>query len=317
MGDVKGEKGTLNVVFHGTFVFVHTEGDNRIRVLLPKFHQHVFRAGNWLGETELAGSYEHDCKLPDGTHRESEHEHDGQCARLRLEGAIGVSPADFKLPIEHNLVLRGNDRTLKLKGSQFQLNGASVDDSIHAVLEVPLPKKIVTPRRAQVPVSSFDDPDQDLTSSNFQGNVGTLDVFRYGFDDDAELKLASTCCGGGHFWEPSFAGNEVNLHIFSEPDHDHESEHARNSFNHCMALLGFKLKLNDSTIVDEFFNGEMNGMNVAPEETEDLAPRARRLSLLGRMRKENRDLDLLWFENEALNGDPSSCGRCWYCNNRG
>ena len=81
-----------------------------------------------------------------------------------------------------------------------------------------------------------------------------------------------------------------------------------------MALLGFDLKLNVSPIVDEFFNGEISGMNVAAEETEDLAPRARRLSLLGRMRKENRDLDLLWFENEALDGDPSSCGKCWYCN---
>jgi len=48
----------LNVLFHGLFVFV--DRPNGIEVLIPDMGaDHVYRAGEWLGETTLArGSYE-------------------------------------------------------------------------------------------------------------------------------------------------------------------------------------------------------------------------------------------------------------------
>ena len=53
--------GTLNVIFHGSMaIYDSKEGESPIHVLLPKngptnglkTDHHVYRAGNWLGETE-------------------------------------------------------------------------------------------------------------------------------------------------------------------------------------------------------------------------------------------------------------------------
>src|SRR5947207_3244288 len=55
-----GEK--LNVILHGTFAYIDKEGVNFIDALMPlpgEGVDHVFRAGNWLGETELQkGTYQ-------------------------------------------------------------------------------------------------------------------------------------------------------------------------------------------------------------------------------------------------------------------
>src|SRR5262249_17949930 len=55
-----GEK--LNVILHGTFAYIDKHGEDSIDALVPLPSDrvdHVFRAGNWLGETELhRGTYE-------------------------------------------------------------------------------------------------------------------------------------------------------------------------------------------------------------------------------------------------------------------
>src|SRR5260370_42517803 len=52
-----GDPGILNVILHGSFTLVET--NDGIQALMPKNEDHVSRAGNWLGETELRpGVYE-------------------------------------------------------------------------------------------------------------------------------------------------------------------------------------------------------------------------------------------------------------------
>ena len=46
---------------------------------------------------------------------------------------------------------------------------------------------------------------------------------------------------------------------------------------------------------------------VIVEETEDLAARTLRIARLGRLRRQNADLNQAWYGNEALDGDPDAC----------
>jgi hypothetical protein len=46
---------------------------------------------------------------------------------------------------------------------------------------------------------------------------------------------------------------------------------------------------------------------VIAEETEDLAARTLRIARLGRLRRQNADLNQAWYGNEALDGDPDAC----------
>jgi hypothetical protein len=49
----------LNVLFHGAFTFVEDPNRGQIRALIPQLDHHVYRAGSWLGETDLRpGTYE-------------------------------------------------------------------------------------------------------------------------------------------------------------------------------------------------------------------------------------------------------------------
>jgi hypothetical protein len=45
------QRPVLNVLLHGAYAFVRRAGT--IQALIPAMQHHVFRAGNWLGETEL------------------------------------------------------------------------------------------------------------------------------------------------------------------------------------------------------------------------------------------------------------------------
>src|ERR1043166_7262106 len=46
---------TLNVILHGAYLFDRESDPGRIRALIPRMKHHVYRAGNWLAETELRG----------------------------------------------------------------------------------------------------------------------------------------------------------------------------------------------------------------------------------------------------------------------
>ena len=43
--------GVLNVILHGAFAFIRKHEPERLQALIPAMPHHVFRAGNWLGDT--------------------------------------------------------------------------------------------------------------------------------------------------------------------------------------------------------------------------------------------------------------------------
>jgi hypothetical protein len=114
----------LNVIFHGLFVFV--ERPDIIEVLIPDMGaQHVYRAGEWLGETTFApGHYE----------------------------LTGTSSGGDPFDGTKNLIFTG-------------LEPESSDDGVYARLTLRRPKKIYSLRPITLDQSSLSLQSEDLVSS--------------------------------------------------------------------------------------------------------------------------------------------------------
>jgi len=275
---------TLNVIFHGTFVFILTK-ENKIEVLIPKVPGHVYRAGNWLAEIELIGS---------GNGKRG-------IAVYKLEGATKGQKTKF-LSEDDNLILKAT----KLK------QGNNLKRLLHAKLIMDMPREITTPCRV---IREPGKPGEFIVNRNdakYKDSVGTMQVFTYDFVNEANLYLKSVPSGPGHYWEaaPIVSANgkvlTVNLHVQAEHDRSLDLSHRTIAFQKCLNLfqnhniaappLGGQIK----------FNGQkLEG--ILDEEFEDLAPRMQRISQLGRMQKEKRDLNLLWFDSEALGTQLPAC----------
>ena len=297
-----GEPGILQVFFHGTFVFdFHTD---YIDVLIPEVDEHVYRVGSWLGETELQCGEPHGDEPHGGDHGAMEETmahggHQNGISGPDVFELKGVEPGSkTTLPEQHNLMF-----SVPLP--------ANVDDLLRARIRVPLPDSISTPRRGILAANGFSDPAL-LRRLGYFGELGTIQIFTYHFQNDNALSL--TCHPGHSLWEPAFAGDTLGLHIFAAPEEFHvlpshtgrQSSHIQNAFAHCMAVLGQSLTMDRLPDQNVFERGDLPE-GALPEETEDLAPRLRRLRQLGRMRKDNRDLNQLWFASEAFDGDPDGC----------
>jgi hypothetical protein len=156
---------------------------------------------------------------------------------------------------------------------------------------------------------------KQLLPDDYRESLGTLQIFTYRFQNDNALRLA--CHPEHSLWEPAFAGegDAITLHIIAAPEQFHLTpplnargrSHVQNSFDACMALFqDLPLGLRSLPETNEFDRADVPA-GAIPEETEDLAPRIRRLSQLGRMKKDQRDLNLLWFPSDAYDGDPDAC----------
>lgn len=270
---------TLHVIFHGTFVFHLT--DENVEVLIPKIGGHVYRIGNWLGETDLLG---------------------GQDWVGGLEYQLkGVPPGKGPMPLADNLVC--DHKELKPP--------AELQPLLVAKLILPYPFKAMTPRRAKM------DPGK-LTGHqllSYQGNVGTLQIFTYQFGDDAAIHLGYDGIVGP-VWEPAASGDPkvINLHVFAAHEHAPRPGGAmacqKTALTRCFDLFKDPGPAIEESRVPKLsiFGAEPLPDGVLREEMEDLEPRLRRLAQAGRMKKDNRDLNQMWFENEALDTEPDACG---------
>lgn len=277
----------LNVIFHGAYVFDQYTEPKHFLVSMPRMKHHVYRAGNWLAETELRGS-------------------DTSDASEVIYNLEGVEPdtvrfdeaAEAKSPKNLMLYEPREDRPRVLP---------------HATIRLPLPKDITSLRVAKIPRDKFTDPD-DLVLPGDQ-YIATLQIFTYEVTDPNKVRLEATT-GGGHFWEPAPLDGYINLHVFAAEDHFHKFSNAQEDFNECVRLLGkVKLKLQTATlradgIVDE---GQLP-KGVVKEETETLAFRTGRMAKLGRIIKQERDeeegeadINLTWYGNDALDGSEEAC----------
>lgn len=269
------ESGILNVLLHGAFTFVHNKKTKQLHALIPRLKEHAYRAGSWLAETELQrGSYE-------------------------LKGVEASDTLKFE-----------RDKNILVKFRRL-----SDKKRPYATLKFPYPKQIRSLRVAEVPIKSFDNP-KYLIGPKKTMHMATLQVLTYDIDDENKLALKEEKNPDekGHFWEPAFTGNYINLHIFSSEDYYHKLSNAEEDFNQCVALLGVKLKLitlylpaSEILLVDDLPDG------VTPEETEALAVRTRRMAQLGRLVVQGGDANLAWHGNDALDGDPGACGSLGGC----
>lgn len=284
------QSGTLNVLLHGAFTFVHDKINHCLVAAIPKLDQHAYRAGNWLAETELRG---------DTTYH-----------------LVGVKKADtLKFNRRRNVLVR------------FGAEQLSTNPVPYAILNFPYPKTIKSLRTANVARNLFTHA-EDLIGPKRSKNVqqmATLQIFTYDILNENKLKLKADD-GDGHYWEPAFTrrfnharsqlGTQdfTNLHIFSSEEYYYRPSNTREDFNECVALLGAKLRLKTRFLpAGEIPNeGELPD-GVAPQETEDLAPRTLRMARLGRLIVENGDANLAWRGNDALDGDPAGCGGLGGC----
>ncbi len=280
---------TLHIVFHGTFLFNFCPGwllgeKEGVEVLAPIVPNHVFRIGNWLGEVDLS-------------------RHDS--AMVPTYELFGVDAGDATMNSDQNLVF---DEKVRLKSPDL------LDPLLAARIRLPRPRLIRSPRRTKVDRDDFSHPEKLPPRQNGY-ELSTLQILTYSFKNEIELmirQLSTTTNGHGQpvLWEPAFSGSSFNLHIFSAPEQDRPASHVSSAFNQLIGLFADLdgLALDRYSELSRLRLDELNSEpGVSEEETEDLAPRRRRLSQLGRMRKEQRDLNLLWFESEAFDSSPDSC----------
>jgi hypothetical protein len=296
----KSGSGVLNVLLHGAFTFVNEEETNYIRTLVPFLEHHVYRAGNWLAETELRGREDI---------RDSPVTYELRGVDQGRKRFVYDSPDFFEL--RNNIVIKfgnlpdNNQRTVRF--------GRVRKPALYATIILPIPRKITSLRLAKIPIGNIKDS-QLLQAQNDPEHMANLQIFTYDFKDDNALRLQAVDGGRDHFWEPAFIRDYINLHIFSSEDHYCKLSNAQDDFNRCVDLLGVSLQLQtrflpDCELIDP---GVLKG--VTAEETEELAIRNRRMARLGRLLSrypETGDTNLVWRGNDALDGSGDACGDCW------
>ena len=118
-------------------------------------------------------------------------------------------------------------------------------------------------------------------------------------------------------WEPEVENSIVNLHFFAAHPHHRMSggtvhEHVKEAFDECMKRSGSAVRMNPVILNGSKLDGPLPE-GVAIQETEGLESRIRRMAQLGRMMKADRDLNLLWFDSEALDAQPDACTNSGNC----
>jgi hypothetical protein len=281
--------GNLNVIFHGSFLFCKNKSAAVpvIDVYLPAIQSHVFRAGNWLAETELdSGEY-------------------------RLEGVDPGGPLDLATNT-NNLIVGG--------GLTHALS-----PPLHAKIVIPLPKYIYTPRTAAVPNAKFKKRDGTSAATllalptHYSGKLGTLTIFTYTFQHESNLVLYETDSGGSvigaHPWEPAFAGDPatINLHVIAAHEVSEDLGEVQSALTSTMDLFAnYPLVLERTPIVSQLKIPDLP-TGVTPEECEDIGPRTRRMALLGRKKKNGVDLNQVWSPSDPFDSEPSACACAWCC----
>ena len=289
--DEQPRQSMLNVIFHGSFVFVD-RGDE-IHVRIPNLPQHAITAGNWLGET----------KLMPGTYR--------------LDGVVH-GKAGFNA--ERNLILHYKE--LPSEPAPYATIVFPKPAGIQSLRVAPLPKDSLEAVDAKD--SHAQKEVQRLNAAEHR--IATMQVFTYAIDNVKRLALSSAPKGkpdpsvvDGHYWEPVVVPGKdhtdfANLHIYSTEDHYQDPFQAED-FAQCAATMGVKLKLRNpyqaSRIPEQSFAlpEERLPPGVNARETEDLAARTKRMARLGRLAcLTEGDTNDAWFEDDALDDATMECG---------
>jgi hypothetical protein len=287
--------GTLNVILHGSMVFRRSWDDkNRITsidALIPKFENHVVRAGNWLAETTLSPGKQYTLKGVD---------------------EADLSP-DYDLPHPaDNLEFPGVVRSDKELWDK---------DLLYATIHLGRPRDVTTLIMAGVKADQFEGTDARKVQPQPHMDrikIANVQVFTYHFDRDSAISLDD------HLWEPVFTGSgndeAVNLHIFAGHEATAKPREFDDAFRACAELFEIDGRVLDLGLPGPVVFGEKGTRpdGVINEEMEDLSGRTRRLERLGRLQKNNSQLTLisqLWFGFDPV--DPENTELCGHGQNDG
>jgi hypothetical protein len=250
-------------------IYDSKEPEFPIQVLLPKNNgstngaktdHHVYRAGNWLGETELSGG---DYKL------------------------VGVNKGEEHFDRTMNLVLK-SERLVRHKAHatlRFPRPQA-----IASLRVANVPFDAFNPAEAKA--LKLDQKGVHIATLH-------VITYTFKDDNDLRLANAENL-DDGHYWEPAFDGSYINLHIFCSEDRFSTPSQASADFKACAALLGLKLELEYPYPVAMAANDVRLPSGVIAEETEDLPFRTLRMGRLGRLLRQGGDANLAWSGNDAL-----------------
>ena len=240
-----GDAGILNVIFHGSFTSV--EGNDCIQVFMPKNEDHVCRAGNWLGETELRpGVYE----------------------------LKGVESGSARFPDSRNIILTRSNLSRRVKPYAILIFPRPQSIASLGIAEVPR-QFFDNPDGLELT-----DKEHVATLQVFTYRFNNDSELRLEKRPNGQGHQGSP----GHAWEPVFVNDHINLHLFAAEDH-YEGVHAghtADAFSECSALMGSKLRLMQSYAVAAKPRADELPAGVCLEETEDLASRMKRMARLGR-----------------------------------
>jgi len=263
--------GRLNVILHGTFAFKNMDAN-----AYPSASARISALIPILDHhVYLAGNWLGETQLLPGTY-----------------DLLGVRDGKSRLNKTRNLLVERSNREAN-------------PEKIYATLNLPLPAEITSMRVSKIPRRQFQYAGELLLDSDEQ-HLASLQVFTYDIQDEAELRLQQRQ-GSGHYWEPAFSGNFINLHIFASEDHHRGPSHAAEDLESALELLGSHIKVNRPFITHDVAS-DVLPEGVSEEETEDLAPRTRRMARLGRLVLQKGESGQAWYPNEALDDDPPGCG---------
>jgi len=182
----------------------------------------------------------------------------------------------------------------------------------YAILKFPYPKYIRSLRLAEVPLEFFSHR-EDLVDPQKTIRMATLQVLAFDIDDENKLALKAET-GEDHHWQPAFTSDFINAHMFASEDHYFKPSNAREDFNVCVKLLGANLELQTRFLPAKgILDSKELPDGVTSQETEPLAVRTQRMARLGRLVVQGGDVNLAWHGNDALDGDPTSCGSLGGC----
>lgn len=261
--------GTLNVIFHGSItIYDSGQGKYPIQALLPKnapkeaakCDRHVYRAGNWLGETELAPG------------------------RYTLLGATG---GEAHFDRQTNLIL---------KSKKFEPAGAYATISFPRPQAIASLRVATVPFGA---FNAKEAKALKLDEEGVRLAMLHVFTYPFNDDNDLRLANIEND-SDGHYWEPAPNGNYINLHIFCSEDRFSTPSQASADFKACTALLGLKLQLEHPEPSTAASDDIRLPAGVIAEETEDLPFRTLRMARLGRLVSQKGDANRAWSGNDAL-----------------
>jgi hypothetical protein len=282
---------TVYVFLHGLFVTLERQYD--IEVVLPRVAGHVYRAGNWLQETDLARG-----------------------GRFVLRGITAASGS-----------IKQADKMIHLPG--LTLTGGSRA----ATIWLPRPNRILPfciarkpPLSAFLPNSQPTLPgdlvvQRDDTQTGWP-EIASVHVLEYQGVDANRVQLER------HYWEPYVVDDAISLHVIATSLTPEGKAHVQDTEAVLRKVIsGYPgLRFENFSFHDDWRTTPVTPLtaHAAPPEDavttlqgrfalsraelEDIPPRAVRIGRLGRIKQDGRSPGILWHETQPLFTEESNCG---------